>query len=184
MIISEFDRKNIGLKDQLADLLRLTWPTKYGEEPMKEVECLLESRRIAVSAVEKDKLVGFVGAIPQYHSTGWELHPLVVESSYRKKQVGSRLIDYIEKEVASKGGLTIYLGTDDVDGQTSLSQVDLFEQPLEKLKTIQNLDEHPYSFYEKMGYQIVGVIPDANGWNQPDIWMAKRVGKKDADVKK
>ena len=94
------------------------------------------------------------------------------------------MIDYIEKEVASKGGLTIYLGTDDVDGQTSLSQVDLFEQPLEKLKTIQNLDEHSYSFYEKMGYQIVGVIPDANGWNQPNIWMAKRVGKKDADVKK
>ena len=35
MIISEFDRENIVLRDQLADLLILTWPDEYGTEPMK-----------------------------------------------------------------------------------------------------------------------------------------------------
>ncbi len=178
MIISEFDRDNLVLRDQLADLLRLTWPDEYGKEPMKEVEQLLTPERIAVSAIEGDELLGFVGAIPQYGKTGWELHPLVVASSHRKQQIGTRLVTYLEKEVASRGGIVIYLGTDDTEGQTSLSEVDLFDQTFEKLKEIKNKNHHPYSFYEKLGYQIVGVIPDANGWYQPDIWMAKRIVKK------
>ncbi|MCA9940912.1 MAG: AAC(6')-Ia family aminoglycoside 6'-N-acetyltransferase, partial [Anaerolineales bacterium] len=27
----------------------------------------------------------------------------------------------------------------------------------------------------KLGYAIVGVVPDANGWGKPDIIMAKRI---------
>jgi hypothetical protein len=27
----------------------------------------------------------------------------------------------------------------------------------------------------KVGFVIVGVMPDANGWGKPDIFMAKRV---------
>jgi hypothetical protein len=34
---------------------------------------------------------------------------------------------------------------------------------------------HPYEFYRKVGFTIVGALPDANGFGQPDIFMAKRV---------
>ncbi|MCT9928477.1 aminoglycoside N-acetyltransferase AAC(6')-Ii, partial [Enterococcus faecalis] len=44
-----------------------------------------------------------------------------------------------------------------------------------KVASIQNLREHPYEFYEKLGYKIVGVLPNANGWHKPDIWMAKTI---------
>lgn len=46
-----------------------------------------------------------------------------------------------------------------------------------KLTNIQNIGGHPYPFYEKLGYKIVGVFPDANGIGKPDIWMAKRIKK-------
>lgn len=40
---------------------------------------------------------------------------------------------------------------------------------------IRNLRDHPYEFYPKMGFAIVGVMPDANGIGKPDIFMAKRL---------
>jgi aminoglycoside 6'-N-acetyltransferase I len=32
-------------------------------------------------------------------------------------------------------------------------------------------------FHQKLGYTVVGVVPDANGPGKPDISMAKRVRK-------
>ncbi len=43
----------------------------------------------------------------------------------------------------------------------------------EKITHIRNINRHPYEFYQKVGYQIVGVIPNANGLGKPDIIMAK-----------
>jgi len=34
---------------------------------------------------------------------------------------------------------------------------------------------HAEAFYQKCGFVIVGVVPDANGLGKPDILMAKRV---------
>jgi len=33
-----------------------------------------------------------------------------------------------------------------------------------------------YEFYQKLGFVIVGVMPDANSFGKPDIYLAKRVG--------
>ena len=53
--------------------------------------------------------------------------------------------------------------------------VDLYEDTFGKLASIHNTGGHPFPFYEKQGYKIVGVLPDANGIGKPDIWMAKRL---------
>ena len=64
---------------------------------------------------------------------------------------------------------------DDEDNRTSVGGVDLYPNVLEHLANIKNLHRHPYEFYQKLGYVIVGIIPDANGKGKPDIFMAKRV---------
>ena len=60
---------------------------------------------------------------------------------------------------------------------TSLAGKDLFQDTLKHLAEIRNLRNHPYEFYQKVGFTVVGVVPDANGPGKPDILMAKRISR-------
>ena len=147
------------------------WNTeKEAEETLRET---LESG-VLIAVRREKKAAGFVGAHPEY-PFGWELHPLAVAPGERGMGLGSLLVARIEREAERAGALVMYLGTDDEDGLTSLSEGDLFENTLEKMKEIRNKAGHPYEFYQKCGYQIVGVLPDVNGPGKPDIFMAKRL---------
>jgi aminoglycoside 6'-N-acetyltransferase I len=150
-----------------------SWPT--AEIAETEVMTCLEEGKVALVAVDRGAVVGFVGAMPKYGTTGWELHPLVVARTCQRQGIGRQLVLALEAEVAHRGGITIYLGSDDEFDKTSLSGCDLYDQLWERIRTIQNIKDHPYAFYQKMGYLIVGVIPDANGFGKPDIWLAKRI---------
>jgi aminoglycoside 6'-N-acetyltransferase I len=80
-------------------------------------------------------------------------------------------------QVRQRGALTIRLGTDDEFGGTTLYGADVYPNICEHIAAIRNVANHPYEFYQKCGYVIVGLIPDANGFGKPDILMAKRVGE-------
>ncbi|MEO2005246.1 MAG: N-acetyltransferase, partial [Candidatus Poribacteria bacterium] len=69
-------------------------------------------------------------------------------------------------------------GSNDHTNQTSLGGVEVYPDPLDHLASIQNLRGHAYEFYEKCGYSVVGMLPDANGFGRPDIFLAKRIGTK------
>ncbi len=144
----------------------------------KEVQESFGSDRISRVAVEESgRVLGWIGGIRQYDGHVWELHPLVVDPDHRGKGIGRALVADLEEKVRERGCNTLWLGTDDEDDQTSLSGIDLYPNPLEHLAMIQNLRGHPYGFYEKQGFVIVGVMPDANGPGKPDILMAKRIGR-------
>ena len=176
MVIREFPKDNKRWFAQGAALLDECFPHAYGGGlAARQMALCVEEERLALMAEENGCLLGFVGAIPQYGVTAWELHPLAVTEARRGEGIGAALVAALEREVAARGCLTLYLGTDDEFFQTSLSQGDLFEDTFRKIQAIQNWRRHPYEFYQKQGFQIVGVLPDANGPGKPDIFMAKRV---------
>lgn len=160
---------------EAAALLVECFPHAYSGCADDEIKKMLAPCRIALIATEGNAFIGFIGAIPQYGVIGWELHPLMVKKAYRRKGVGTRLVQRLEQVCAGRGGVTLYLGTDDEFGKTTLGHVDLYSDTYAKIKGIRNLDEHPYEFYQKIGFAITGVIPDANGVGKPDILMAKRI---------
>lgn len=152
------------------------WPDL--EAALIEVRESLQPGRLSRIAVDDDRnVLGWIGGISQYGGNVWELHPLVVSSAHRGKSVGSSLVTDLIRLVGERGAHTLWLGTDDEMNQTSLSGVDLYPNVLSHVTGIKNLGGHPYEFYLKQGFEIVGVMPDANGPGKPDIYMARRVGE-------
>lgn len=143
MNILPFDKSNKKFIKEAAELLIACFPQAYLDCADEEMEDILDDERVAFMAVEDNRLIGFVGAVPQYDITGWELHPLAVRSEYRGKGIGSQLVEALEKEVAARGGVTIYLGTDDEFGQTTLSGTDLYEGYLRKNKKYPKFTQTP-----------------------------------------
>lgn len=152
-----------------------TWPDMATAH--EEVLTSFEDGRLSrVALDDKGLVLGWIGGIREYEGNAWELHPLVVSLQHQRQGVGRALVADLEEQVRQQGGATIYLGTDDEDNRTSLSQGDLYPDLLGRIANIKNLGDHPYEFYQKLGYIIIGVLPDANGPGKPDIFMAKRIG--------
>jgi aminoglycoside 6'-N-acetyltransferase I len=164
----------------LVDSFKEHWPEAWPnlEAALEEVrESFGEDRLSRVAVDGAGRVLGWVGGIRQYDGHVWELHPLVVAPPSRGQGVGRALVADLEEQVRERGGLTLWLGADDEDDQTTLSGVDLYPNLWEQVAKIRNLRGHPYEFYQKLGFRIVGVMPDANGPGKPDIYMAKRVGE-------
>jgi aminoglycoside 6'-N-acetyltransferase I len=182
MRIMDFDFQDTSLVQQAANLLvevfkdtgSTSWPDQ--EAGLKEMEEFKQPDHVSLAAIDDNKmLLGWIGGIRQYDGNTWELHPLVVKSEFQRKGIGRALVAALEHRVRELGGINLYLGTDDENYRTSISGIDLYPDVLEKLSRIKNLNGHPYEFYQKVGFTLVGVIPDANGWGKPDIFMAKRI---------
>ena len=177
-LTSDLDHLIQKAAEILVDAFRIhapeAWPTL--KDGLDEVHEMLAPERILRAVLDdRDNLMGWIGGIPQYDGHVWELHPLAVRSDLQGKGVGRGLVLDFEEQVRMRGALTIMLGTDDEDNRTSLSNVDLYQEPWKKINGIKNLNGHPYEFYQKMGYIITGLVPDANGIGKPEIIMSKRI---------
>ncbi len=183
MKIRDLEFEDDSIKTQVAEMLVSgfsdmspdSWPSV--RVAMEEVEESFSPGCISVVALEGRRALGWCGAIRQYNGNTFELHPLVVHKDHRNSGVGAALVGEIESRVIQTGALTLWLATDDESGATSLFGQDLYPDPLKHLYAIKNLKRHPYEFYEKLGFVRCGVLPDANGFGKPDIFMSKRVRK-------
>lgn len=162
------------LVDGFREFAPEAWPTLA--DGIEEVGGMLVEDRIARAALDDSgHVVGWIGGILQYDGNVCELHPVVVRADLQRHGIGRALVQDLEQQAAARGCTVITLGTDDEIGLTSLAGVDLFPNPLEHLTRIQDRGGHPFGFYQKLGYAVTGIVPDANGFGKPDIWMSKRI---------
>jgi len=160
----------------LFESFREHWPAAWPDLDAAEQEVRESLTRARISRIALDEsgtVLGWIGGIRQYDGNVWELHPLAVRPDARGRGIGRALVKDLEIQAREWGGLTLWLGTDDEDGMTTLSGVNLYTDILGRIANIKNLKRHPYEFYQKLGFRIVGVMPDANGTGKPDIYMAK-----------
>lgn len=153
-------------------------PTGY--QGPGEAEAEVEMRQhdpgwLGFAALEKGAVVGWIGALRTY-SHGWEVHPLVVAPSHQRRGIGSALMAALETRARAEGVRTLYLGSDDDYGGTTLFGRELFPGVLAHAAGIEPTERgHALTFYRRHGYEIVGLLPDVNGPGRPDIHLAKRL---------
>ena len=128
-----------------------------------------------VALDDEDRVLGWIAARPEYDGHVWEIHPVVVDQRVRGQGIGRALMQDIERRAAERGVDTLRLGSDDENEMTSLGGVDLYPDPLSHLQRLEDRKGHPFGFYLRCGFSVVGVIPDANGPGKPDILLATRV---------
>jgi aminoglycoside 6'-N-acetyltransferase I len=138
-------------------------------------ESLAEGKISRVAIDDSSRIAGWIGGTSMYAGCVWEIHPLVVDERHQRMGLGRALIEDLENLVRERGALTLWAGSDDENGETSLGGVDLYADIPGSIQRIRNFARHPYEFYLKVGFRIVGVMPDANGPGKPDIFLAKRI---------
>ena len=151
-----------------------TWPD-VASATHTVAEHLAEGRICRAAINDDGDVLGWAAAEPIYQGNVWELNVLVVSPDLQRQGIGSALVSDMEGQVGRRGGRTIWLGSDDEAAMTSVSGKNLYPDPLAHLSRIVNFKGHPYEFYQKMGFAIAGVLPDANGPGKPDIFLAKSV---------
>jgi len=158
----------------LTDSIPIGWPTL--QDALDEINELLVPENTLLAAVENGDVIGWGGILPQYNGNVFELHPLAVRSDKRRQGIGSAIVTALEGEARKQGGLTIYAGADDErgGGETSLANVDLYDDLPGRIANF-SPGTHQAGFYMKLGYKIIGVMPDANGTGKPDIFLGKRL---------
>ena len=164
----------------LVEVFKEHWPNAWSDmaSALDEVRESFGSGRVSrVALDDTGAVLGWVGGIPGYGGNVWEVHPLAVRPAHQRRGIGRALLADLESLARERSVLTLWVGTDDEDDMTTLAGVDLYADIPGHIAHVRNLRGHPYEFYQKMGFVIAGVVPDANGLGKPDILMAKRVGR-------
>ena len=160
------------IRDALAHMPE-TWD-KPGEAEAEIDTFFTDEDRRGWAALDSDAVVGMIGRV-HTHSHTWELHPLVVDHPHQHNGIGTKLVAHLESEAKAAGILTIWLGLDDTYGGTNLFGRDIFFDVLTSADTIEEALGHPFRFYQRLGYVVIGLLPDVNGFGQPDILIGKRI---------
>ena len=177
--IVPFETLDQGQREQARDILTRALAPWSAYQSKAEAEAEVASfigneERLALAALESGAVRGWIGAIRVYDH-GWELHPLVVDPDLHGRGIGRRLVHALEERARAEHVLTLYVGTDDTFQGTNVYGVDLYADLPRHIASIAPDKGHPLVFYRRLGFTIVGLLPDVNGPGKPDILMAKRL---------
>jgi aminoglycoside 6'-N-acetyltransferase I len=149
--------------------------TTMAEARQEVLDSLLADRISRVALDAGGAVIGWVGAIREYDGLVWQLHPIVVDEANRRHGIGRALILDLEAILVDRGALTLWAGSDDLAGETSLSGIDLYSALPGAFTAVDSWGNHPLPFYRRLGFHVIGVMPDANGPGRPDIFLGKRL---------
>lgn len=147
------------------------------DSAMREIQRMSGKGVLTRVAIEDGEPRGWIAAQPQGQGS-WEIHPLLVDPTASGRGFGRMLVEDIERQMRLHKGISVFLSTSDATNSTNLSDFDLYSAPLDALRNIAVRDKahgHAFRFWQRVGFTVVGVIPDAEGPGVPSIQLAKKL---------
>lgn len=123
--------------------------------------------------LESGRAVGWIGLIRGKRV--WEIHPIAIAIESQYRGFGHLLVEDVVGIAKDAGALTLFAGTSDEVGTTNLFGVDLYDDPGQSIKTIQNVGRNPFRFWQNAGFTVVGLMPDQEGVGKHGIQLARRL---------
>ncbi len=153
MRIEPLEKLPAGRREQAAEVLVEGFrhsPSAWSdlESAREEVATFLRPERIAFVAAEDEIIVGWIGAI-KHSAQMWELHPLAVRPHAQGKGIGRTLVETLEEQARREDVSTIWLGTDDDFGGTTLFGKNLYPNVLDRLQRLCVVSRHPLAFLKR-----------------------------------
>lgn len=125
-------------------------------------------------AIDKTGTIAGWMAATREHPHGWRAMPLVVRADLRRRGVGRALIADLAAFVAEDGPGTVYASLPG-EVSTSITGRALFPNVLGRVLDVPSPDDHPLTFYRRVGFEVVGVLPDVVCPGTHELLLAKPV---------
>tara|TARA_R110002072_G_scaffold89232_3_gene199858 strand:+ start:38361 stop:38930 length:570 start_codon:yes stop_codon:yes gene_type:complete len=169
-----------SLTDEIAQLMFTSFQ-KYSPEWLPDLarsrveimETFDSGRRSRVLLDDDGQLLGWIGAIEDDYA--WEIHPIVVSLTGRRKGYGKLLVNDIINLARAAGAVSIWAGTGDETHSTSFSTIDLYQHAGEAIQAFEAPGDHPVTFWSGIGFSVVGVLPDGEGLGKPEVHFSLRI---------
>lgn len=171
-------QEDAALLRGVADLLVASFPTIYGDDITQALADVVQFAPEDRSLIARDSDGVPIGWLRVEHFRGQasaEIKLIAVAPDRRRQGIGRTLVMAAEERMRGAGCVTMLATAGDTRGRTSLYGLDVTEDAPGLLADFHCHADHPAGFFLRVGYRLVGILPDAYGPGKHDLTLARRI---------
>jgi len=176
--VDPLGQEDAALLRGVADLLVIAFPTIYAGNVTQALADVVQFAPEDRSLVARDSEGAPIGWVRMEHfkkQSSAEIKLVAVHPTRRRQGVGRTLVMASEERMRVIGCVTMLATVGDTRGRTNLYGMDVTEDAPRLLANFACHADHPAGFFLKIGYRLVGLLPDAYGPGKHDLTLARRI---------
>lgn len=171
-------QEDAALLRGVADLLVVAFAPIYEGDVTRALADVVQFAPEDLSLIARDgdgQPIGWLRAEHFKRQASAEIKLVAVHPSRRRQRVGQTLVRAAEERMRAVGCVTMLATVGDTRGRTNLYGVDVTADAPRLLAAFHCHADHPAGFFLRVGYRLVGVLPDAYGPGKHDLTLARRI---------
>lgn len=171
-------QEDAALLRGVADLLVVACPSLYDGDVTQALADVVQFAPADLSLVARDPEGTPIGWLRAEHFRGQasaEIKLVAVHPARRRQEVARTLVMAAEERMSGNACVTMLATVGDTRGRTSLYGIDVTEDAPRLLAGFHCHADHPAGFFLRIGYRLVGLLPDAYGPGKHDLTLARRI---------